>query len=285
MGGAAGMLAGLLYSKVATRGAAFEIEPASIGALAGLVSITAACANIGIWEGALAGFVGGLLACWSREGFEFLQVDDPVGAIPVHFVGGVWGLIVVGLWHRADGFGPATLPGLFFGGDGRLLGIQLLGTVVIIAWGVAGTMLFAAIYTCFQPLRVSAEDEKRGLDVAEHGIVNTPRVEPRRAGPVRKLLRTGIKAAARATGSKRRQRHNSPSPRGDGPAVEEFVEDVGHAANVSALARRFGHRLRQRALAKRQGADDAGVGAVSASQVELERGSSNELGVCMASPG
>ena len=91
VGGAAGTLAGLLYSLASTRGRVFEIDSASIGALAGLVSITAAAANIGVWEGALAGFVGGMLACWSRVPLEYIHIDDPVGAIPVHLFGGIWG--------------------------------------------------------------------------------------------------------------------------------------------------------------------------------------------------
>jgi ammonia channel protein AmtB len=271
VGGAAGTTAGLLYSYVVTNGKAFEIEPASVGALAGLVSITAACANIGIWEGAFAGFVGGLLGCSSRSWFEYFQIDDPVGAIPVHFVGGVWGLLVVGLFHRADGYGPSTLPGAIHGGGGELLAIQLLGALVILVWGSAGTAFALLLMQPFMSVRVSKEDEKLGLDTVEHGVGLEPQGRSLVVAPARAFLRRRL----------RKRSLSSPPPKASGSsAASEFVEDIAHAERVQASVRKFTLNLRTRAIAKRAGASVPGGGAVEATQISVQsRASSDEVAV------
>jgi len=263
MGGAAGTLAGLLQSNVATAGKSFEIEPASIGALAGLVSITAACANIGIWEGALAGFTGGLLACFSRGTLlDFLQLDDPVGAIPVHLVGGVWGLIVPALFNRADGFGPATLPGWVHGGGGELLAVQLVGVVALSAWGAVGTLLVLLVMGRCMALRVTKEQEKLGLDVVEHGILAATRA-PNSAPKVRasdhrivQRIREGVLRRGRP-GLRRNEPHRADGSHHGRHVHGEFVEDVGHAAKVSAVVRSFAFTLRQRAVSRHPQAEES----------------------------
>ena len=279
IGGASGTLAGLLYSNAATRGEAFEIEPASIGALAGLVSITAGCANMGVWEGALSGFTGGVLACCSRGWLEHCQIDDPVGAIPVHFVGGIWGLLVVGLFNRSDGYGVSSLPGLAHGGGAHLLGVQLIGTLVLIAWGALCTWALLAIMRKVMCLRVTKEQEQLGLDVTEHGI--------RKAGMEERKKKPPLAMRPAAVVRKVKQRINRLSGRESTPKSpkhvegEEFVEDVGHAANVKRNVRYFATTLRQRAIETKE-ASSAEVEV----EVESEPGSSvhsrSELGAVMA---
>ena len=272
-GGAFGAIAGLCYSQAQTRGAAFEIEPASIGTLAGLVSITAACANIGIWEGSLAGFLGGLLACASREGLEYLHIDDPVGAIPVHGVAGLWGLLVVGFFHRAEGFGPATLPGLFHGGDGGLLLTQLVGGLAIFAWGAAGTWLMMQLSRCFLGLRVSRQEEELGLDIAEHAVNASVGERKERNASSNPLRRTARKIVGGV--GKFAPRCLSRSAAVPAPAdlatvkVEEYIEDVGQAAGVGFAARRAAAKWRSTVMLRRAAQNDT---AAASQGVDLEVG-------------
>ena len=138
------------------------------GVLAGLVAITAGCANVSPGAAIAIGFLAGILVVFSVEFIDqVLHVDDPVGAISVHGVCGAWGTLAVGLFASKEFGGIA---GLFNGGGMALLKSQLLGVVTVFAWCmVLGTLLFLAIkYTI--GLRVSKEDELRGLDITEHGV-------------------------------------------------------------------------------------------------------------------
>lgn len=279
-GGAFGALAGLSYSHTKTYGAAFEIEPASIGTLAGLVSITAACANIGIWEGALAGFIGGLLACASKECLEYLHIDDPVGAIPVHGVAGFWGLLAVGLFHRDGGYGPATLPGLFHGGDATLMGVQLAGGIAIIAWGAAGTWALLQVSRCCFGLRVTRSEEELGLDIAEHAVNTSVALRmgaTERPAAIGRIRRAARRAARGLADFSRRRLGTSvvvpPTPTRDGVGnikVEEYIEDVGQAAGVGFAARRAAAKWRS-AVKRRRAAQPA-----TPSKKDLEEGSAAE---------
>jgi Amt family ammonium transporter len=138
------------------------------GALAGLVAITAPCAVVSpgaaLWIGALAG----VLVVYGIKWIDRIRVDDPVGAVAVHGVCGVWGTLAVGLWGRVA-LG-ANSDGLFMGGGFGALGIQLLGVIACAAF-TAGAMwvVFRAIDSVIG-LRVSHETELRGLDLDEHGI-------------------------------------------------------------------------------------------------------------------
>lgn len=133
------------------------------GALAGLVSITAGAANLSIVGAIAAGFVGGIILVEAVRFIEHtLRVDDPVGALAVHGVAGIWGTLAVGLFDITGG-------GLFYGGGATLLGVQALGVAAVVAW-TAGTVAIAtSIIKAFIPLRVSNEEEIEGLDIAEHG--------------------------------------------------------------------------------------------------------------------
>lgn len=138
--------------------------------LAGLVGITAGCDVLDAFGAVVVGVVSGLLVCfgvWFLD--HVLHVDDPVGAVAVHFLNGMWGVIAVGLFATKSA--PASeCEGLFYGGGFALLGSQLLGMLCILAWtAVMITITFFIIKKTIG-LRVSAEEEVLGLDVTEHNL-------------------------------------------------------------------------------------------------------------------
>ena len=153
--------------------------------LAGLVAITAGCDVTDAFGAIAIGAVAGLLVCFGVWFLDYkLHIDDPVGAVAVHCLNGIWGTIAVGLFATdtapayARGFGDGISyganqicgTGLFYGGGLRLLGMQLLGMFCVIAWTVVTiTITFMVIKAVFG-LRVSEEEEIIGLDATEHGI-------------------------------------------------------------------------------------------------------------------
>jgi ammonia channel protein AmtB len=142
------------------------------GALAGLVAITAGCATVTPMGAIAIGLVGGILVVLSVLFIDkVLKIDDPVGAVSVHGVCGVWGTFACGLFNALDACtGEAAGTGLFYGGGFSLVGTQLTGIAVAFAWAFGlGLLLFMAIKMTIG-LRVSREEELRGLDVGEHGM-------------------------------------------------------------------------------------------------------------------
>ena len=146
--------------------------------LAGLVAITAPCDVTDAAGSIVIGAVAGLLVCFGVWLLDYkLHIDDPVGAVAVHMMNGIWGTIAVGLFatDTAPGYSIAdangnTLVGLFYGGGFKLLGTQLLGVISVGAWAaVTITITFLAIRAIFG-LRVSEEEEITGLDATEHGL-------------------------------------------------------------------------------------------------------------------
>lgn len=137
--------------------------------LAGLVAITAPCADTDALGSLVIGIVSGLLVVFGVWFLDFiLKVDDPVGAVAVHFLNGIWGTIAVGLF--ATGNGQNGITGLFYGGGFRQLGIQLIGMVSILAWtGITMSLVFLIIKKTLG-LRASATEELEGLDSTEHGL-------------------------------------------------------------------------------------------------------------------
>ena len=133
------------------------------GALAGLVGITAGCYSVSPFGSIIIGLIAGILVVVSVLFIDrVLKVDDPVGAVSVHGVCGAWGTLAVGLF-AVDG-------GLFYGGGLSLLGVQALGVVTAFAWAFGlGLLLFWAIKKTVG-LRVTEEEELRGLDIGEHGM-------------------------------------------------------------------------------------------------------------------
>jgi len=138
------------------------------GALAGLVAITAPCAYVLPYESVLIGIVSGILVVWATLFLDKIRVDDPVGAAPVHLMNGLWGTIAVGLFgHKTLGLAN---DGLFNGGGFSQLGVQLLGVgTVIVFVAVAMTIIFKVIDKIVG-LRVSREEELKGLDITQHGM-------------------------------------------------------------------------------------------------------------------
>jgi len=149
--------------------------------LAGLVAITAPCDVCDALGATIIGFVSGLLVVFGVWLLDYkLRVDDPVGAVAVHFMNGIWGTIAVGLFatDSAPAFARAISgganqiagKGLFYGGGFKQLGIQLFGMLCTAAWtAVTITIAFLVIKKIFG-LRVSEEEEITGLDATEHGL-------------------------------------------------------------------------------------------------------------------
>jgi len=136
------------------------------GALAGLVGITAGCAFVDVTGALVIGLIAGVLVVLAVEFIDLkLKVDDPVGAVAVHGVCGIWGALAVGLF--------AIEGGLFYGGGAALLGVQSLGVVTIAAWTFATVGLTFYIIKKVNGLRVAKQEEITGLDITEHGLASS----------------------------------------------------------------------------------------------------------------
>ena len=148
--------------------------------LAGLVAITAPCETVDVLGASVVGAVAGVLVVfgvWFCD--NVIRVDDPVGAVAVHMMNGIWGTLAVGLFSTdttptyslADAEGNPML-GLFYGGGFKLLRIQLLGMCATVVWTVITITITFLIIKAIFGLRVSAEEEITGLDVTEHGLTS-----------------------------------------------------------------------------------------------------------------
>ena len=144
------------------------------GCLAGLVAVTAPCAYIGVGSATLIGLIAGVLVVLAVLFFDRIHLDDPVGALSVHLVNGVFGTLAVGLFAQDSIMPNTTGNGLFFGGGVKLLGAQAIGAgaVAVFTFGVA-LAVWAAIKAAVG-LRVSRTEEIGGLDVGEHGMEAYP---------------------------------------------------------------------------------------------------------------
>lgn len=137
--------------------------------LAGLVGITAGCDALDALGSFVVGIVSGVLVVVVVEFLDLkLHVDDPVGAVGVHLANGVWGTIAVGL--LANPSAPAGLEGLFYTGSAKLLGVQVLGIAAVLVWTIITMTIAFFIIKKTVGLRVSEEEEIKGLDVTEHGL-------------------------------------------------------------------------------------------------------------------
>jgi len=137
--------------------------------LAGLVGITAGCDSLDAIGATVVGVVSGILVVVAVEFLDLkLHIDDPVGAVSVHLVNGVWGTLAVGLLANPEA--PAGLNGLFYTGSAVLLGKQTVGILAILAWTAVTMTITFLIIKKTVGLRVSAEEEIKGLDSTEHGL-------------------------------------------------------------------------------------------------------------------
>ena len=142
------------------------------GVLGGLVAITAPCDLVTPFASIIIGVVGAILMCLAIPFIDTkLKVDDPVGAISVHGICGLWGTIAVGLF-ASDTSAGAELLGLFYGGGLKALGVQALGAVSLIAWAaIIGSILFVVLKKAGL-LRAKPQEEIEGLDSTEHGLAS-----------------------------------------------------------------------------------------------------------------
>ena len=135
------------------------------GSLAGLVAITAGCANVDALGAIIIGLISGILVVVAVEVIDLkFHIDDPVGAVAVHCVNGMFGTIAVGLFDYNDG--------VFYGGGFKLLAIQTIGVLAIALWTVVTMIITFKIIEKTNGLRVSKEEEIKGLDSTEHGLIN-----------------------------------------------------------------------------------------------------------------
>lgn len=148
------------------------------GALAGLVAITAPCAWVEGWAAIVIGLIAGVLVVGGVYLLEKLHIDDPVGAVSVHGINGVWGLLAIGLF--ADGtYGNYTTDGpfatgLFYGGGWEQFLAQGIGAIACVAWAfILGFILFKIMDKIFG-IRISPQEEIEGIDLIEHGAKAYP---------------------------------------------------------------------------------------------------------------
>ena len=149
------------------------------GFLAGLVAITAPCAFVDGWAAVVIGLIAGVLVCLASVWIEKWKIDDPVGAVPVHFFNGLWGVLAVGIfangnpdtaaWNGVES--PVT--GLLYGGTTQILAQAIeVTSIFVFAFGLS--YVFFRVLAAFKLLRVSREVELQGLDIPEMGVVGYP---------------------------------------------------------------------------------------------------------------
>ena len=148
--------------------------------LAGLVAITAPCDVADAFGSIVIGIVAGLLVCFGVWFLDYkLHIDDPVGAVAIHCLNGIWGTLAVGLFatNTAPGYSIADskgkeMLGLFYGGGFKLLGIQFVGMFSTAAWTTVSITITFLVIKAVMGLRVSEEEEILGLDATEHGLAS-----------------------------------------------------------------------------------------------------------------
>lgn len=180
MAGAAGGVSAMMYAWLF--GPTKKPDPAlSVnGILAGLVAITAPCAFVDSWAAVVIGLIGGVIVCWATALLDKWKIDDPVGAVPVHFFNGLWGVLAVGIfangnpdtaaWNGVES--PVT--GLLYGGTTQILAqLAEVGSIFVFVFGL--TYGFFKILAALKLLRVSREVELQGLDIPEMGSLGYPK--------------------------------------------------------------------------------------------------------------
>ncbi len=157
---AAGGCATMIYTKVVYK--LVDITMVINGVLAGLVAITAGCNVVGPNSAIIIGLIAGILVDIAVVVFDRLKVDDPVGAIAVHGINGLWGTLAVGLF--------ATESGLLFTGSAAQLSIQAIGVLTIATFSFVLTYAILSIVKATMGIRVSREEELAGTDAVEYGV-------------------------------------------------------------------------------------------------------------------
>lgn len=156
----------------------YELGYTMNGCLTGLVAITAGCATVEPWAAVVIGIVAGWLYLVGSKLLVKFKIDDAVDAIPVHMVGGAWGVIATGLFttptRRLMAFGSSDHAGWFYewgrgSGDFTLLGIQILSVLYIIGWTGVIMGIFFSFLNWFDLLRIDPLEEEAGMDISRHG--------------------------------------------------------------------------------------------------------------------
>jgi Amt family ammonium transporter len=182
---AGGALSAILYMKA--RFGKYDPSMAANGMLAGLVAITAPCAFVNAWSAVVIGLIAGVIVCLSVFFWERVHIDDPVGAVSVHGVCGIWGLLSVGIfadgtfgagWQgvgASDYLGKAGqgVTGLLYG-DHTQIFAQLIAACVCMAWSFGSMFVFLKLQSMVMKIRPSAEEEMAGLDLPEMGALAYP---------------------------------------------------------------------------------------------------------------
>ena len=208
--------------------------------LAGLVAITAPCDVTDALGAIIIGIVAGLLVVFGVWLLDYkLHVDDPVGAVAVHCLNGMWGTIAVGLFATESAPGVKDLlasgsmagTGLFYGGGFKLLGIQLVGFLSVAAWAaITMTLVFLAIKAIFG-LRVTEEEEIIGLDAKEHGL------ETAYAGFVTNVSGVSGRRSELAETVKAMESTETPKAKMDEAVPVQVVEGNGGIASDTKLSK------------------------------------------------
>jgi len=174
LGAAGGAVAALIISWIFMGKA--DITTMLNGALAGLVAITASCAFVEPWAAVVIGLVAGILVYASTKMFEKLGIDDPIYALSVHGMAGIWGTLANGLFATPELAERAATggAGLFYGGGFHQLGIQALSVVSVAGYAIVASFIVLIIIKAVIGLRVTEEEEIIGLDLSEHGVYGYP---------------------------------------------------------------------------------------------------------------
>jgi len=180
LAGAAGGMSAMFYMWWFSKAKKPDPSMSVNGVLAGLVAITAPCAFVDVWASVVIGLIAGVWVCLASVLLERLKIDDPVGAIPVHFCNGLWGVLAVGIFANGN---PDTaawngistpVTGLLYGGTTQILS-QTAEALSIIVFVGGLSFVFFKVISALGLLRVSAKDELAGLDLPEMGSLGYPK--------------------------------------------------------------------------------------------------------------
>jgi len=166
------------YQKTKTWDVSFTVN----GFLAGLVAITCPCYWVSPTGSIAIGAIAGVVVVVAVDVLEKLKIDDPIGAVPVHGICGIWGTLSLGLFAcgKYGATGPlaadntAPLAGLFYGGGAQVLIAQLIGSLIITSATFAVALVLMYTVKAMGILRISKEGEMEGIDLHEHGIPAYP---------------------------------------------------------------------------------------------------------------
>jgi Amt family ammonium transporter len=170
----------MFYSYIRTK--KWDLGLTVNGFLAGLVAITCPCYWVDPWGAFWIGFGAGIVVVWGMDLLEYFRIDDPIGAVPVHMIAGIWGTLSLGLFAVGKYGVPtaigtdtsAVVGGLFYGGGYHQLVAQLIGSAAITFASLGVSFVLMYLVNLTGTLRVSKVGEMEGLDLHEHGVHSYP---------------------------------------------------------------------------------------------------------------